>query len=501
MVATFCVYSQVQDHEFVSYDDPLYTYPPNQNVKAGFNSKSVKWAFTTMYSEEWSPVNWLSHILDHQLSGMNPKGHHLTNLFFHTANALLLFIVLHRMTGALWQSAFVAAIFAFHPLNVESVAWLAGRKNVLSTFFGLLTIYAYIGYAAKKTIRRYSLVFLFFALGLMSKSMLVTLPFVLLLLDYWPLERLKFSKESDCSKTVNTSKANGQKVLRLVGEKIPLFLLSVVCSILNFVAATALLQAFSIPLKERIIHSLITYLAYLQKMFWPSKLSHFYPYPENDLSVVQGIFCGMALVGITFISIRLIRKAPYFVVGWFWYLGTLVPVIGIFVQAGWAGMADRYTYIPLVGIFIIIAWGFPELISNWRHKKKVLVTLAIIVIPSLMMVSWVQVSYWKNDIVLYKHAIDVAENKYPGLAKTYNNLGIALFAKQENEEAISYYKMAIKLNPNYTNAHYNLGIVLLQKGEMKEAAHHFRETIELRPDFIAARDNLEFALLQSQEIE
>jgi len=440
-------------------------------------------------------------MLDYQLYEIHPKGHHLTNLFFHIANALLLLMVLHRMTGALWQSGFVAVMFAFHPLNVESVAWAAERKNVLSTFFGLLTIYAYAGYAAKKTIRRYSLVFLFFTLGLMSKAMLVTLPFVLLLLDYWPLERLKFSKDGNRGKTININKTDGQEILQLLREKIPLFLLSVVFSILNFLATSESLQAFSVPLKERIINSLVTYLAYLQKMFWPSKLSYFYPFPENDLSVAQGIFCGIVLVALTFISIRLIRKAPYFAVGWFWYLGTLVPVIGIFVQASWAAMADRYAYIPLIGIFIIIAWGFPELTTNWRHKKKALVTLTVIVILSLIMTTWLQVSYWKNDIMLYEHAIDVAENKYPGLARTHNSLGIALFTKQKNEEAISHYKMAIKLNPNFANAHYNIGIVFLQKGAMKEAVHHFRETIRLRPDLIKAHDNLEFALLRSEELD
>ena len=451
VLATFAIYSQVQDHEFINYDDDLYI-TNNLNVQAGLTSESVEWAFTTMDSEDWSPVNWLSHMLDYQLYGMHPKGHHLTNLFFHIANALLLFMVLHRMTGALWQSGFVAAMFAFHPLNVESVAWAAERKNVLSTLFWLLTMWAYIHYAAKPTIKSYGLVFLFFTLGLMSKSMLVTLPFALLLLDYWPLRRLKFGKESDCSKTVDINKTDGQQILQLVCEKIPLFLLSVVFSIINFIAATKSLQAFSVPLKERIIHSLITYLAYLQKMFWPSKLSSFYPYPENALSVTQGIFCGMVLVGITFISIKLIRKAPYFAVGWFWYLGTLVPVIGI-VQVGWAAMADRYAYIPLIGIFIIIAWGFPELIMNWRYKKKALVTLAVIVIPLAIMTTWVQVSYWKNDIILYKHAIGVAENKYPGLARTHNNLGIALFDQQKDEEAISHLKMAIKLNPDFADAH------------------------------------------------
>jgi hypothetical protein len=334
----------------------------------------------------------------------------------------------------------------------------------------------------------------------MSKPMLVTLPFALLLLDYWPLRRLKFEQERGGNETSEKNTARRSEVFRLVLEKIPLFLLSVVFSIINFIAAAKSLQAFSVPLKERIIHSLITYLAYLQKMFWPSKLSSFYPYPENDLSVTQGILCGMALVGITIISIRLIRKAPYFAVGWFWYLGTLVPVIGI-VQVGGQAMADRYAYIPLIGIFIIVAWGVPELISKWRYKEKVLSVSAGIIIPILLITTWWQVSHWKNSITIFKHAIRVTDKKYPNLALIHNNLGIALFAEQKNEEAISHFKMAIKLNPNYTRAHYNLGYVLLQKGKMNEAVHHFRKTLKLRPDFVAARNHLELALLRLQKLE
>jgi len=488
IVATFCIYSQVQDHEFVSFDDPIYTQNPN--VKAGFTSESVKWAFTTMDSEDWSPVNWLSHMLDYQLYGMHPKGHHLTNLFFHIANALLLFMVLHRMTGALWQSGFVAAMFAFHPLNVESVAWVAERKNVLSTLFWLLTMWAYIRYAQTKNLKTYYLVILFFTLGLMSKAMLVTLPFVLLLLDYWPLRRLKFEQERGGNETSEKNTAKKSEVFRLVLEKVPLFLLSVVFSIINFIAATPSLQAFSVPLKERIIHSLITYLAYLQKMFWPSKLSSFYPYPENDLSVTQGIFCGMVLVGITFISIKLIRKAPYFAVGWFWYLGTLVPVIGIFVQASWAAMADRYAYIPLIGIFVIIAWGVPELLKEWHYRKNVLKASAGILILTLMLITWIQVSHWKSSITVFKHAIKVTDKKYPSFSVVHNNLGVALFADGKNEEAISHLKMAIKLRPTRAEAYDNLGLVLLAEQKTEEAIYHYKMAIKLVPTHAETYNNL-----------
>jgi len=312
------------------------------------------------------------------------------------------------------------------------------------------------------------------------------------------LRRLKFGQERGGPAEKNTARRS--EVFRLVLEKIPLFLLSVVFSIINFIAATTSLQALSIPLKERIIHSLITYLAYLQKMFWPSKLSSFYPYPENDLSVTQGIFCGMVLVGITFISIKLIRKAPYFAVGWFWYLGTLVPVIGI-VQIGEHAMADRYMYIPLIGIFIIVAWGVPELISRWRYKEKVLSISVGIIIFTLLITTWEQVSHWKNSITIFKHAIRVTDKKYPNFVRIHYNLGNALSAERKIEEAISHYKMAIKIKPDYANAYNNLGAVLFYEKMTEEAIDYFKEAIRIRPDFIDAQKNLETALLRSEELE
>jgi len=396
MVATFCIYSQVQDHEFINLDDTLYV-TENLNVQAGLTSENIKWAFTTFDSGNWSPVTWFSYMLDYQLYGSHAKGYLLTNLFFHIANSLLLFLVLFRMTGAIWQSAFVAAMFAFHPLNVESVAWVAERKNVLSTLFWLVTMWAYIHYAEKPTTKKYSLVFLFFTLGLMTKSMLVTLPFVLLLLDYWPLRRLKFGQERGSNENSEKNTAKRSETFRLVLEKIPLFLLTTGLSIMTFIAEKsfgAMNYAENLTFSTRLTNAMVSYLEYLGKMIWPEKLAMFYPHPGNALAVWQGILCGMALVGITIISIRLIRKAPYFAVGWFWYLGTLVPVIGI-VQVGGQAMADRFTYIPLIGIFIIVAWGVPELISKWRHKEKVLSVSAGIIIPILLITTWWQVSHWK----------------------------------------------------------------------------------------------------------
>jgi len=461
VLATFAIYSQIQDHEFINFDDDLYI-TNNLNVQAGLTSESVKWAFTTSHPPYWHPVTWLSHILDYQLYGLHPKGHYLTNLFLHISSVLILFIVLFRMTGALWQSGFVAAMFALHPLNVESVVWIAERKNVLSTLFWLMTMWAYIHYAEKPTVKRYGLVFLFFTLGLMSKPMLVTLPFVLLLLDYWPLRRLKFGQERGGNETSEKNTAKRSETLRLVFEKIPLFLLTIGLGIVTFIAQKSsgnMNYMENRTFSTRLANAMVSYLEYFEKMIWPEKLAVFYPHPGNTLSVWQGILCGVALVSITIISIRLIRKAPYFAVGWFWYLGTLVPVIGI-VQVGGHAMADRYAYIPLIGIFIIVAWGVPELISKWRYKEKVLSISVGIIIFTLLITTWRQVSHWKNSITIFKHAIRVTDKKYPNTARIHNNLGAALSAERKIEEAISHYKMAIKINPDYAAAHNNLGIAL-----------------------------------------
>ena len=449
VVATFCVYSQVQDHEFINYDDDQYI-KDNWKIKSGLTSESISWAFTTFYGYNWFPITWLSHIFDYQLYGLNPKGHHLTNLLFHIANALILFTVLLRMTGKLWRCAFIAAMFAFHPLNVESVAWVAERKNVLSTLFWLMTMWAYIHYAEKPTFKRYGLVFLFFTLGLMSKPMLVTLPFVLLLLDYWPLRRLKLEQGgSDNEVPVNSQYHVKSEFLKLMLEKVPLVALTTGACILTFIAQQegALINANNLSLPTRLSNAVVSYLEYLKKMIWPNDLAVFYPHPESTLAAWKWVVCFVVLVTITAISIKFIKKAPYFAVGWFWYLGTLIPVIGI-VQVGGQAMADRYTYIPLIGIFIIVAWGVPELISKWNHKEKVLSVSVGIIILILLITTWGQVSHWKNSITIFKHAIRVTDKKYPNFAIGDNNLGIALVAEGKNEEAISHYKMAIKLNPD-----------------------------------------------------
>ena len=463
IVATFCIYSQVQDHEFINFDDDVLV-TESSLVQAGLTNENIIRVFTTTHSGGWTPITSISYMLDYQLYGLNPKGFLLTNLFFHIANSLLLFLILFRMTGAIWQSAFVAVVFALHPLNVESVAWVAERKNVLSTFFLLLTIWAYIRYAEKPTVKSYGLVFLLFAFGLMSKSMLVTLPFVLLLLDYWPLERFKLGRREREFKIAQKDKYfNGEKnISKLVLEKFPLLILSALFSTTtliffkkNVLIASESVAQDPVSILTILTNVMISYFEYLWKMLWPKGLAILYAHPGNTLAVWKGVLCGIALLVITTISIKLIRKAPYFVVGWFWYLGTLIPVIG-FIPLGQHLIADRYAYLPLIGIFVIIAWGVPELLKEWRYRKNVLKASAGILILTLMPITWIQVSHWKSSITVFKHAIRVTDKKYTSFAVVHYNLGVALFTKQKNEEAISHYKMAIKLKPTYAKAHNNL---------------------------------------------
>jgi protein O-mannosyl-transferase len=494
MVATFSIYAQVQDHKFINFDDDKYV-TNNLSVQAGLTSENIIKVFTKTHFGLWVPITSLSYMIDYEIYGLNPKGYLLTNLFFHITNSLLLFVVLFRMTGAIWQSAFVATMFTLHPLNVESVAWISDRKNVLSTLFWLLTMWAYIDYVKKSTLRRYGLVLLFLTLGLMSKPMLVTLPFALLLLDYWPLRRFKYELERNRDETSKKITAKSSEFFQLVFEKIPLFLLAAGSSIVTVLAnniAFGVQTLSTVSLKARLTNAMVTYLEYLEKTIWPSELSILYPHPENALPLWQGIVSGMALMSITIVVIKFIRKRPYFSVGWFWYLGTLLPVIGI-LRVGGHVMADRYVYVPLIGIFIIISWGVPELVSKWRYKEKVLSVSAGIIIFTLMIITWKQVSHWENSITVFKHAISVTDKKYPNLSTAHNNLGVALFASGKKAEAIPHYKMAVKLKPN-TETHNNLGVALSAGGKKAEAIANFRMAIKLNANYDKPHNNLGIAL-------
>ncbi|MBT5551768.1 MAG: tetratricopeptide repeat protein [Nitrospina sp.] len=536
IVATLTVYWQVLDHEFINYDDNEYI-TKNWNVQAGLTPESIAWAFTTGHFSNWHPITWLSHILDYQLYGLQPQGHLLTNLSLHIANALLLFLVLMRMTGAFWQCSFVATMFALHPFNAESVAWVAERKNVLSTFFWLLTMWFYLNYVEKPGVRKLGWVALFLALGLMSKPMLVTLPFVLLLMDYWPLKRLRFERGNFNSENPEENPDKNFNLLQLVREKISLFLLVAASSTATFIVQKSggALQAMEVnTLPTRLTNAMVSYLVYLEKAAWPIELAVFYPHPGNTLASWKGAIAGAILVCITIFAVKKIQRAPYFAVGWFWYLGTLAPVIQI-VQTGQHAMADRYAYIPLIGIFIILAWGLPELLADWRYRSKALSVSAGLLIPVLMLMTWVQVSHWKDSITVFRHAIGVAGHKYPDIALTHNNLGIALeergniseaiaqyqiaikvksdfapphnnlgnllFATKKTDEAIIYFNSALKLRPDYAMAHNNLGIALEEKGEIKEALAHYREAVRIDPGLILAHYNLGIILKEKGALE
>ena len=484
VVATFAVYSQVLDHGFLNFDDNRYV-TENTHINQGLTREGVVWAFTQSYASNWHPVTWLSHMLDFEIYGLDPFGHHLTNLLFHIANTLLLFGVLLKMTGTLWRSGLVAALFALHPLNVESVVWIAERKNVLSTFFWFLTLWAYAGYVEKKKIGAYLLVVLFLALGLMAKPMLVTLPFVLLLLDFWPLKRWGDTQAG--SRALKT-----ETLASLVKEKIPLFILVVGASVTTYMvqkSGGAMRSTEFSSLYSSTANALVSYLEYLGKMAWPRGLSVFYPHPGNALPVWKAMICGLVLAGITVWVVRAIRCAPYLAVGWLWYLGTLVPVIGI-VQVGEQAMADRYMYIPLIGIFIAIAWGLAELVKN--GKQKLLSLLVFIFI--LAALTWTQASHWKNGITLFEHAILVTKNKTPSFVIVYNNLGHALASEKRYEEAVMQYRQAIKINPFYSKAHNNLGHALSELKRYDEAIERYRQAISIEANYAEAYNNLANAL-------
>lgn len=485
VVATYAVYWQVSHHAFIGYDDVRYV-TKNPHVQGGLSLGGTIWAFTSMDAGNWHPLTWLSHMLDVQLYGMEAGKHHLTNLLFHISNTLLLFFVFKRMTGVLWQSAFVAALFALHPLHVESVAWIAERKDVLSTFFWMLTMGAYVWYVERRGFLRYLLVLLLFILGLMAKPMLVTLPFILLLMDYWPLNRFQFGQSSG-----GESKKQRSLALRLVWEKIPLFAIATASCIVTLFAQQSggAVYAFSyLPLNIRIANALVSYMGYIVKMLWPHHLAVLYPYP-GMLPWIQVIGACLLLVFISILAVMAFKRCPFLIVGWVWYIVTLVPVIGL-VQVGSQAMADRYTYVPLIGIFIVIAFGVPELLSGWRYRKVAISTMAAASLTIFTATTWLQIRYWKNSIMLFEHALAVTENNYV----LHNNLGVALFLQRKAGKAIDQFREAMKINPGFVDARINLAIALANKGKMNESVGYFYEALKMNPDSDKAHINLGVAL-------
>ncbi|MDD5133998.1 MAG: tetratricopeptide repeat protein [Phycisphaerae bacterium] len=480
-------------YDFVKYDDNTYI-TDNVNIQSGFNWESFGWAFTSGYASNWHPVTWLSHIADYQLFKDWAGGYHLVNVLFHILNTVILFYVLAQMTGAVWPSAFVAAAFALHPLHIESVAWVAERKDVLSTFFLLLTIWAYTNYVKNLKVKWYLAAFAMFAMGLMSKPMLVTVPFVLLLLDYWPLQR-KIS-------------------YRLAIEKIPFFICSIGSCIVTFLVqqkggAMVIIESFGPA--TRINNAVVSYIIYIVKMIWPVRLAVLYPHPGSSLSAVKIIICASLLVLISIYFIYIARRHKFFAVGWLWYLGMLVPVIGL-VQVGAQAMADRYTYMTLTGLFIIIAWSAKEFVPRRRYGILVLSAAAILISSAVTAGS--QLRYWKNSLTLFEHTLGVTENNYfilsnqaaylnetgrfdeaiglfnkllkirPNSAETHNNLGNALAHIGKIQQAIEHYNLAIKYKPELSEAYRNLANTLKNNGRLEEAVSYYEQALKIKPNNI-----------------
>ncbi len=494
-VITLAAFEPVRINAFVNYDDDRYV-TDNIHVQRGLNWESVVWAFSSTHASNWHPLTWLSHMADCELFGLNPTGHHINSLVLHVINVLLLFWVCKRMTGALGASAFVAAVFALHPLRVESVAWVAERKDVLSAFFWMLTMFFYVRYVERPGVGRYLLVFSAFSLGLMAKPMLITLPFVLVLLDYWPLRRLRAGTEKSRAGPVKSRSVKGAggalSLGRLIAEKIPLLAVAVVSATVTYLVqqGTGAMQAAQTwPLNVRIANALVSYVRYITKMFCPINLAVLYPHPGERLAAWQPILCLLILAGISWVIIAKRRRAPYAAVGWLWYLVTLLPVIGI-VQVGTQAMADRYTYLPSIGIAVIVAWGAGELLGKWRYHKPVLAAAAVTVIVPLLLSTRAQLRHWRNSVSLCRHSLAVTENNYT----MHSNLGNALESVGKLDEAAGHYRDALQINPDYANAHNNLGVVLQKRGNTDAAIRSYYTAIRIDPEYARAHNNLGIAL-------
>jgi tetratricopeptide (TPR) repeat protein len=491
------VYLRALTNDFVRYDDQVYV-TENVHVQRGLTWENVKWAFCTPTAPYWQPVTWLSHMLDCELFGLKAWGHHLTNLLLHTANTLMVFLVLRRMTGAYWRSLLVAGLFGLHPMHVESVAWVAERKDVLSALFWLLTLWAYARYArcvtsGKWQVTRtasflsrvtchvspyYFLALLLFACGLMSKPMLVTLPCVLLLLDYWPLNRF-----------------GNNRVWPLVREKLPFFLLAAASSVVTFVVQRSIgtvATTVTLPMGARLENALVSYAGYLGKLLFPTNLAVIYPYPNTlQWPLWNLILAGLLLLGISVVMITMRRRQPWLLVGWLWFVGTLVPVIGL-VQVGLQAMADRFSYVPSIGLFISLSWGAWALTKAWRYQVVAVSGAATVAMVLCAGLAWRQAGYWKNTGTLFQHAIDATKNNYIACS----NLGDYELAQGHYDEAINLYRESIRLMPGYQLAYAPLGVALCKTGRLAEGIQELQLAVKLEPDSAQIHANLADALVQ-----
>jgi Flp pilus assembly protein TadD len=478
---TWLVFGQTVHHEFVNYDDEAYVYE-NPVVQKGLTWEGFRWAFTHNVNVNWTPLTVISHMLDCQFYGLQAGGHHFTSVLLHMASVIVLFLVLKKMTTALWRSAFVAAVFAIHPLHVESVAWIAERRDVLSGLFFMLTLGAYAGYVRHRwSLGRYLTVALMLALALMSKPMVVTLPLVLLLLDYWPLKRF--------------TQSGGRLVpWRLIVEKVPLLALSgAACVATLFAQKEAIVP---LPLSVRIGNALVSYVAYLGQMIYPAGLAVLYPHPGSSLALWKIIAAFVLLLAISAWAIAAWRKRPWFLFGWLWYLGMLVPVIGL-IQSGLRAHADRYTYLPQIGLYLLLTWAAAELCAGWRHRRGVLGGGSMIILMALIFCARAQTAYWRNSELLWTHTLACTSDN----CVAHNDLGNALLQKGSVEEAIAHYQTALQIKPDYAVAHNNLGNALLKTGNVDEAITQYQQALQIKPDNAEFHINLGCALLQKGSMD
>jgi hypothetical protein len=506
VAAVIAFYWPVHKYQFVTYDDTEYVLG-NDNIKTGLSAEAIRWAFTTGHTGNWHPLTWLSLACDYQLFKLNAGGYHVINVLFHIINTLLLFYLFKYLTGTIWPSAFIAAAFAIHPLHIESVAWISERKDVLSAMFWFLTMFAYAKFVKDKKMKWYIAALILFILGLMSKPMLVTLPFVLLLIDYWPLER-KISP-------------------RLLVEKIPFFILSLISSIVTFSVQQkhgAMTVGESFGFITRIYNALVSYSVYIYKMFWPVKLAVLYPHPGDTMSNFQ-IILSVIVLAVICVGVFILRKHKFFTVGWLWYLGTLVPVIGI-IQVGQQAYADRYTYIPLIGLFVMLAFGGKEFLSK---RNRVCLATALLVLWSFIHLGVLGV--WTNSETLYQNALRNTKNNHvilgnyilhlmgqqrydqalglscvllkikPDSATAYINLGVSLVETGKFDEAERQFELALKYSPDSPDIYYNLAMLAERREEFDEAALYYGKTIKAEPNFVEAYIRLGTILTEQNKID
>jgi protein O-mannosyl-transferase len=525
VAATFLAYWPVLRCDFAGYDDSVYV-TDNWRVLQGLTWAGVDWAFANLTAGFWHPLTWLSLMLDVTVFGQGPMGFHLTNLLLHTGSTLVLFLCLRHLTGAVWRSAMVAALFALHPLHVEAVAFIAERKEVLSAFFGVLTLFMYSRYAqaggqdAKLKILNYSLALLFFTCGLMSKTMVVTVPVVMLLLDYWPLQRLTF-------------RSPWPALIRVMGEKAPFFVLSLAAGLLTLHAEKsigAVSHTEQIPLAMRMSNAVFSVGAYLGQMIWPVNLSVFYPYPQS-LPLLSVTLAALLLGAISVMAVWWGRRRPYFLMGWLWFVVMLAPVSGL-IQVGVHSRADRYTYLPLIGVFVVLVWGANELGSRWRVSRNLMVLAAALALAACTLRTRDQLRHWQDAGALFRHALSVTGSNYvaannlgyylmssekrfdeaipyfresirlsPTSVSAYNNLGFALAAKGQTSTAIAAYQSALQLDPQQASAHNNLGNALSDLGKIDEAVKEYQLALQIQPDHAEAHNNLGIVFAQRGQLD